>query len=103
MEIYNALFIVILVKEIPELIVHSIKLISLLLPLQIWLALIGALYFQIAQFFTLNRMFFPANEKAFLKHNHQLDFKAYKKKKNTKNFRKMKSIFQLFTNQLNTE
>lgn len=28
-------------------------------------------------------MFFPANEKAFLKHNHQLDFKAYKKK-NTK-------------------
>ena len=48
-------------------------------------------------------MFFPANEKAFLKHNHQLDFKAYKKKKNTKNFRKMKSIFQLFTNQLNTE
>ena len=50
MEIYNALFIVILVKEIPELIVHSIKLISLLLPLQIWLALIGALYFQIALF-----------------------------------------------------
>ena len=27
-------------------------------------------------------MFFPANEKAFLKHNHQLDFKA--SKKNTK-------------------
>ena len=96
MEIFNALFIVILVKEIPELIVHSIKLISLLLPLQIWLALIGALYFQIALFFTLNHMFFPANEKAFLKHNHQLDFKAYKKKKNTKNFRKMKSIFSTF-------
>ena len=39
-------------------------------------------------------MFFPANEKAFLKHNHQLDFKA--SKKNTKNFKKMKSIFSTF-------
>ena len=103
MEIYNALFIVILVKEIPELIVHSIKLISLLLPLQIWLALIGALYFQIALFFTLNHMFFPANEKAFLKHNHQLDFKAYKKRKTLKISGKWSRFFQLFTNQLNTE
>ena len=37
-------------------------------------------------------MFFPANEKAFLKHNHQLDFKAYKKK----TLKKMKSIFSTF-------
>ena len=56
------------------------------------MALIGALYFQIALFFTLNHMFFPANEKAFLKHNHQLDFKAYKKK----TLKKMKSIFSTF-------
>ena len=46
-------------------------------------------------------MFFPANEKAFLKHNHQLDFKA--SKKNTKISRKWSQFFQLFTNQLNTE
>lgn len=58
------------------------------------MALIGALYFQIALFFTLNHMFFPANEKAFLEHNHQLDFKASKKKH--KNFKKMKSIFSTF-------
>ena len=35
----------------------------------IWLALIGAIYSQIAPFFALNGIFFPANEEATLKKN----------------------------------
>ena len=42
----------------------------------IWLALIAAIYSQIAPFFALNHIFFPANEEATLKTNNQLDFKA---------------------------
>ena len=46
-------------------------------------------------------MFFPANEKAFLKHNHQLDFKASKKK--TLKFQENEvNFFIFFSNQLNT-
>ena len=39
---------------------------SLVVPV-IWLALIGAIYSQIAPFFALNCIFFPANEEATLK------------------------------------
>ena len=39
---------------------------SLVVPV-IWLALIDAIYSQIAPFFPLNRIFFPANEQATLK------------------------------------
>ena len=48
---------------------------SLVVPV-IWLALIGAIYSQIAPFFVLNHIFFPANEEVTLKTNKQLDFKA---------------------------
>ena len=40
------------------------------------LALIDAMKSRIAPFFALNCIFFPANEKALLKHNNQSDFKA---------------------------
>ena len=45
----------------------------------IWLALIGAIYSQIAPFFALNCTFFAANEEATLKTNNQSDFKTFVK------------------------
>ena len=37
-----------------------------------WLALIGAIYSLISSFFTLNHIFVPAYEQAFLKYSNQL-------------------------------
>ena len=48
---------------------------SLVAPV-IWLALTDAIYSRIAPFFALNRIFFPASEKATKKQNNQPDFKA---------------------------
>ena len=48
---------------------------SLVVPV-IWLALIGAIYSQIAPFFALNCTFFVANEEGTLKTNNQSDFKT---------------------------
>ena len=45
-----------------------------------WFALIGAIKSQIAPFYTLNRIFFSANETALLKHSNQTNFKACLKK-----------------------
>lgn len=39
-------------------------------------AISGVIYSQIAPFYALNRIFFPVNETALLKHNNQLNFKA---------------------------
>ena len=46
----------------------------------IWLALIDAIYSRIAPFFSLNRIFSPANEETTLKTNNQSDFKVCLKK-----------------------
>ena len=43
---------------------------SLVVP-PIWVALIGVIYSRIAPFFALNRISFPANDKALIKHNNQ--------------------------------
>ena len=43
---------------------------SLVVP-PIWMALIGVIYSRIAPFFALNRISFPANDKALIKHNNQ--------------------------------
>ena len=48
---------------------------SLVVPV-IWLALIDAIYSQIAPFFPLNRIFFPANEQATLKTKQQIRFEG---------------------------
>ena len=40
----------------------------------IWLALSSVIYFQIAPFFALSYIFFPANEKGTLKQHNQTDF-----------------------------
>ena len=40
------------------------------------LALIGAMYWRIAPYFALHRIFSPANEKALLKQNNQSNFKS---------------------------
>ena len=45
----------------------------------IWLALIDTIYSRIAPFVSLNCTFFPANEKALLKHDNQSDFNACSK------------------------
>ena len=42
----------------------------------IWLALIGAIYSQIAPFFALNRIFFPANEEVTLKTKQPIRFQG---------------------------
>ena len=42
----------------------------------IWLALIDAIYSQIAPFFALNRIFFPANEEATLKTKQPIRFQG---------------------------
>ena len=47
--------------------------------LAIWSALIGAIYSQTAQFWALDRNFFPVKETAFTKPQQQSDFKAYLK------------------------
>ena len=43
----------------------------------IWLALIGAIYSQIAPFFALNHIFFPANEEATLKTKQPIRFQGF--------------------------
>ena len=48
---------------------------SLVVPV-IWLALIGAIYSRIAPFFTLNRIFFPANEKVTLNTKQPIGFQG---------------------------
>ena len=48
---------------------------SLVVPV-IWLARIGATYSRIAQFFALNRIFFPANEEATLKTKQPIRFQG---------------------------
>ena len=48
---------------------------SLVVPV-IWLALIDAIYSRIAPFFALNRIFFPANEKATLKTKQPIRFQG---------------------------
>ena len=48
---------------------------SLVVPV-IWLALIDAIYSQIAPFFPLNRIFFPANEQATLKTKQPIRFEG---------------------------
>ena len=48
---------------------------SLVVPV-IWLALINAIYSQIAPFFALNRIFFPANEEATLKTKQPIRFQG---------------------------
>ena len=48
---------------------------SLVVPV-IWLALIDAIYSQIAPFFALNRIFFPANEVATLKTKQPIRFQG---------------------------
>ena len=48
---------------------------SLMVPV-IWLALIGAIYSQIAPFFALNRIFSPANEEATLKTKQPIKFQG---------------------------
>ena len=47
-----------------------------LVVLVIWLALIGAIYSQIAPFFALNRIFFPANEEVTLKTKQPIRFQG---------------------------
>ena len=42
----------------------------------IWLAPIGAIYSQIAPFFALNRIFFPANEEVTLKTKQPIRFQG---------------------------
>ena len=42
----------------------------------IWLALIGAIYSQIAPFFALNRIFFPGNEEVTLKTKQPIRFQG---------------------------
>ena len=42
----------------------------------IWLALIGAIYSQIAPFFAPNRIFFPANEEVTLKTKQPIRFQG---------------------------
>ena len=48
---------------------------SLVVPV-IWLALTGAIYSRIAPFFTLNRIFFPANEKVTLNTKQPIRFQG---------------------------
>ena len=48
---------------------------SLVVPI-IWLALTGVIYSQIAPFFALNYIFFPANEKATLKTKQPVGFQG---------------------------
>ena len=48
---------------------------SLVVP-RIWLALTDVIYSQIAPFFALNRIFFPANEKATLKTKQPVRFQG---------------------------
>ena len=48
----------------------------------IWLALIDAIYQRIASFFALNRIFFPANEKATLKTKLPIRFQGFFKENN---------------------
>ena len=48
---------------------------SLVVPV-IWLALIGAIYSSITQFFVLNHIFFPANEEATLKTKQPIRFQG---------------------------
>ena len=48
---------------------------SLVVPV-IWLVLIGAIYSQIAPFFALNCIFFPANEEATLKTKQPIRFQG---------------------------
>ena len=48
---------------------------SLVVPV-IWLALIDGIYSWITSIFSLNHIFFPANEEATVKKNSQSDFKA---------------------------
>ena len=45
-----------------------------------WLALIDAIWSQIAPYYVLSRIFFSANETALLKHSNQTNFKACLKK-----------------------
>ena len=54
---------------------------SLVVPV-IWLALIDAIYSRIAPFFALNRIFFPANEKATLKTILPIRFQGFFKENN---------------------
>ena len=55
---------------------HITPISKLLVVPVIWLALIDAIYSQMAPIFAFNRIFFPANEEATQKKNNQSDFKA---------------------------
>ena len=60
-------------------------------------AISGVIYSQIAPFYALNHIFFPVNETALLKHNNQLNFKAWLKKRSIRSQEYERQ--QLFTNQ----
>ena len=62
-----------LTEELEPFITPILK--SLVVPV-IWLALIDAIYSQIAPFFALNRIFFPANEVATLKTQQPIRFQG---------------------------
>ena len=72
-----------------------ISILRSLVILATWLALTWGFYSQIAAFYALNGIFFPANDTALLKKNNWSNFKAFFKR-NQSNCRKMRDNFATF-------